>query len=141
MWFLSLTVLASAVAGAAIGRIPAGGHDLVSRQDTEFVGYLISTFSDPNPQVQWHLSKGDSASDFTFLNDGASVLASTVGTRGVRDIYLTTNSVRSEYFIIATGGLLFENYVLLPAICTDRRLSRSRHQRRGVHLGLGHPPR
>lgn len=68
-----------------------------------FVGYLISTFSDPMPQVQWHLSDSASPATFRFLNNGASVLASTVGTKGVRDIFLTTNSARSEYFIIATG--------------------------------------
>ncbi|KAM5348277.1 hypothetical protein ACJ41O_008101 [Fusarium nematophilum] len=77
-------------------------NDLNSRQDSNFVGYLISTFSDPTPQVQWHLSDGDSASSFRFLNSGKPVLTSNVGTKGVRDIFLTTNSERSEYFIIAT---------------------------------------
>ncbi|KAH7130017.1 family 43 glycoside hydrolase [Dactylonectria estremocensis] len=72
------------------------------RQGTKFAGYLISTFSDANPQLQWHLSNGNSASSFRFLNDGNSILASTVGTKGVRDIFLATNSARSEYFTIAT---------------------------------------
>ncbi|KAM0272619.1 hypothetical protein ACHAQH_008610 [Verticillium albo-atrum] len=68
-----------------------------------YVGYLISTFSDPNPQVQWHLSEGNDASRFRFLNGGNAVLTSNVGTKGVRDIFLTTNSARTEYFTIATG--------------------------------------
>lgn len=72
--------------------------------DSPYVGYLISTFSDPNPQVQWHLSKKDDPKSFNFLNNGNAVLESTVGTKGVRDIYLTHNSERSEYFIIATGA-------------------------------------
>lgn len=78
-------------------------NDLSARQDSSYVGYLISTFSDPTPQVQWHLSDGDSASSFKFLNGGKPVLTSNVGTKGVRDIFLTTNAARSEYFIIATG--------------------------------------
>ncbi|KAM0590505.1 hypothetical protein ACHAP6_002710 [Verticillium nonalfalfae] len=69
----------------------------------QYVGYLVSTFSDPNPQVQWHLSEGNDASRFRFLNDGNAVLTSNVGTKGVRDIFLTTNSERTEYFTIATG--------------------------------------
>ncbi|EGY14345.1 endo-1,4-beta-xylanase [Verticillium dahliae VdLs.17] len=68
----------------------------------QYVGYLVSTFSDPNPQVQWHLSEGNDASRFRFLNGGKAVLTSNVGTKGVRDIFLTTNSERTEYFTIAT---------------------------------------
>ncbi|KAF4983669.1 hypothetical protein FZEAL_975 [Fusarium zealandicum] len=75
---------------------------LNTRQNSEYVGYLISTFSDPTPQVQFHLSNGDSASSFKFLNGGKPVLTSNVGMKGVRDIFLTTNSERSEYFVIAT---------------------------------------
>ncbi|KAM0504070.1 hypothetical protein ACHAO3_003983 [Verticillium nonalfalfae] len=71
----------------------------------QYVGYLVSTFSDPNPQVQWHLSEGNDASRFRFLNDGNAVLTSNVGTKGVRDIFLTTNSERTEYFTIATGNI------------------------------------
>lgn len=81
-----------------------GAAAAVIRQESQpYVGYLISTFSDPTPQVQWHLSDGLDASSFRFLNNGKPVLESTVGHRGVRDIFLTTNSARSEYFIIATG--------------------------------------
>ncbi|RYP68795.1 hypothetical protein DL770_008377 [Monosporascus sp. CRB-9-2] len=92
---LSLFIAAaSAVLGSASPTAP--------RQASNFVGYLVSTFSDPNPRVQMHLSDGNSATNFRFLNGGNAVLASTVGTRAVRDIYLTTNSARSEYFLIAT---------------------------------------
>ncbi|RYP18439.1 hypothetical protein DL765_003951 [Monosporascus sp. GIB2] len=90
-WFLAVT---SAVLGSASPAAP--------RQASNFVGYLVSTFSDPNPRIQWHLSNGDSATSFRFLNRGNAVLASTVGTKAMRDIYLTTNSARSEYFLIAT---------------------------------------
>ncbi|KAF7548260.1 hypothetical protein G7Z17_g7159 [Cylindrodendrum hubeiense] len=91
-----LSILIAAFSTALVASSPT------SRQSTSYAGYLISTFSDANPQVQWHLSNGNSASSFRFLNDGNSVLASTVGTKGVRDIFLTTNSARSEYFLIAT---------------------------------------
>lgn len=90
---------AAAVLAAVHG---LGVASLAIRQESPYVGYLISTFSDPTPQVQWHLSDGLDASSFRFLNNGQPVLESTVGMRGVRDIFLTTNTARSEYFIIAT---------------------------------------
>ncbi|GKT97452.1 glycoside hydrolase family 43 [Colletotrichum tofieldiae] len=74
----------------------------VARQASNFAGYLISTFSDANPKVQFHLSNGNSASSFKFLNKGQPVLTSTVGTKAVRDVFLTTNPSRSEWYIIAT---------------------------------------
>jgi hypothetical protein len=94
---------AAAVLAAVHG---LGVASLAIRQESPYVGYLISTFSDPTPQVQWHLSDGLDASSFRFLNNGQPVLESTVGMRGVRDIFLTTNTARSEYFIIATGRRL-----------------------------------
>lgn len=89
-------------ASAALGAV-ASPTPIKSRQETSHVGYLISTFSDARPQVQQYLSNGNSASSFTFLNGGQPILASTVGTKGVRDIYLTTNADRSQYYLIATG--------------------------------------
>ncbi|GAP88737.1 putative glycoside hydrolase family 43 [Rosellinia necatrix] len=73
-----------------------------ARQTSNYVGYLISTFSDALPQVQFYLSNGNSPTSFKFSNKGKPVLASTVGTKGVRDIFLTTNTARSEYYLIAT---------------------------------------
>ncbi|KAI1379207.1 glycoside hydrolase family 43 protein [Hypoxylon crocopeplum] len=75
---------------------------VTSRQTSNYVGYLVSTFSDAIPKVQFHLSNGNSASSFSFLNKGDPVLASTVGTNAVRDIFLATNSARSEYYLLAT---------------------------------------
>ena len=74
-----------------------------ARQASEYVGYLISTFTDADPKVHWYLSDGNSATSFAALNGGNAVVASTVGTKGVRDIFLTTNSARDEFFLIATG--------------------------------------
>jgi hypothetical protein len=98
-----VTLLATALSASFIEALPA---DIPRSANNKYVGYLISTFSDPNPQVQWHLSDGNSASSFNFLNGGKPVLTSNVGTKGVRDIFLTTNTARSEYFTIATGRLL-----------------------------------
>lgn len=78
---------------------------VIPRQDPNFAGYLISTFNDPSPRVFWHLSDGDSSSSFRILNDGNPITESNVGTKGVRDIYLTHNTARSEFFLIATGML------------------------------------
>lgn len=99
----ALLVLA-AVTSATATAIPAAA---AARQTSEYVGYLISTFTDADPRVQWHLSDGNSAASFSFLNGGSPVLGSTVGTTGVRDIYLTTNSARSEFYLIATGKCCF----------------------------------
>ncbi|KAH7371818.1 hypothetical protein BKA64DRAFT_267449 [Cadophora sp. MPI-SDFR-AT-0126] len=68
----------------------------------EYAGYLISTFSDANPAVQFHLSVGNNPGEFEFSNGGQAVLTSTVGTKGVRDIFLTHNPDHTEWFIIAT---------------------------------------
>ncbi|KAK4497217.1 hypothetical protein PRZ48_011667 [Zasmidium cellare] len=75
---------------------------ILPRQDPEFAGYLISTFSDPIPAVQWHLSTSNSPSSFTFLNNATPILTSTVGTGGVRDIFLTTDGDRKRWFLLAT---------------------------------------
>lgn len=73
-----------------------------------YAGYLISTFSDVNPKVQLYLSDGNSPTKFYKLNQGKEVLASTVGTKGVRDIYLTSNDARTQWYMIATGMTLVE---------------------------------
>lgn len=91
--FLLTTALAAVTAASPVA----------PRQDSDYVGYLISTFSDANPKIQFHLSDGNSATNFKFLNGGNPVLASTVGTKAVRDIFLTMNSARSEYYLLATG--------------------------------------
>ncbi|KAI1098943.1 glycoside hydrolase family 43 protein [Jackrogersella minutella] len=89
---LLVTALASAIAASPIA----------PRQASDYVGYLISTFSDAVPKVQFHLSNGNSASSYSFLNGGEPVLASTVGSKAVRDIFLATNSARSEWYLLGT---------------------------------------
>ncbi|KAI1804011.1 glycoside hydrolase family 43 protein [Daldinia bambusicola] len=90
------TLLATALASAVVA------SPTVPRQASNYVGYLVSTFSDANPRIQFHLSNGNSASSFKFLNKGQPVLASTVGTKAARDIFLATNSARSEWYLLAT---------------------------------------
>ncbi|TRX94113.1 hypothetical protein FHL15_004881 [Xylaria flabelliformis] len=51
-------------------------------QTSKYTGYLVSTFSDASPQVQFYLSNGNSPINFRFLNKGKPVLASSVGTKG-----------------------------------------------------------
>ncbi|KAL4876328.1 putative arabinosidase [Aspergillus karnatakaensis] len=75
---------------------------VLPRQDEPYVGYLLSTFTDVDPRVFWYLSDAENPLAFTPLNGGNPVLGSTVGTRAVRDIFLTTNDARSEFFVIAT---------------------------------------
>lgn len=97
----SLSTIATASALASL----VSGTPL-RRQNEEYVGYLMTTFVDPLPQVHWHLSEADDPLNFTALNGGDPVLVSDVGTGGVRDMFLTTNTARSEYFMLATGELV-----------------------------------
>jgi hypothetical protein len=75
---------------------------LQTRADSH-VGYLVSTFSDVTPAVQFHLSKGNDAGNYSFLNKGQPVLKSTVGTRGVRDVFLAHDGARKDW-----SGMLTE---------------------------------
>lgn len=116
------------------------------RQSSNYAGYLISTFTDAKPQIQQYLSDGNSASAFTFLNGGEPILASDVGTKGVRDIFLATNDARSEFHLIATGELPKNHSILMheTRVVADEFLScraRSRHQRRWLQLGRCHKER
>jgi hypothetical protein len=87
----------------AIGLIVTATAAVLPRQDNPYVGYLLSTFTDADPRVFWYLSTAESPLAFTPLNGGEPVLGSNVGTQAVRDIFLTSNDDRSEYFVIATG--------------------------------------
>ncbi|KAI1841761.1 hypothetical protein JX266_012028 [Neoarthrinium moseri] len=91
-----LSILAVACLGALAAASP------VEQRATNYVGYLVSTFTDANPKVQQYLSNGNNAYSFRFLNKGSPVLSSTVGTKAVRDIFLATNTARSEYYLLAT---------------------------------------
>ncbi|KAL4924827.1 glycoside hydrolase family 43 protein [Aspergillus undulatus] len=71
-------------------------------QKEEYTGYLLSTFTDVEPSVFQYLSPASDPLAFTPLNGGSPILDSTIGTGGTRDIFLTTNPQRTEFFIIAT---------------------------------------
>jgi hypothetical protein len=77
----------------------------VDDQAGQYVGYLISTFTDKNPTVQWYLSRGNDPGTYSFLNQGKPILQSTVGTKAVRDVFLATNSERNQWFMIGTGKM------------------------------------
>jgi hypothetical protein len=104
MHFLTSIAKLSALAAITIPNASAApaSSSLQIRAES-FVGYLVSTFSDATPAVQLHLSKGNDAGSYTFLNKGQPVLKSTVGTKGVRDIFLAHDGARTKYYMIATG--------------------------------------
>ncbi|KAL2857235.1 putative arabinosidase [Aspergillus pseudoustus] len=87
---------------SATGLLSMAAAAVLPRQNDPYVGYLLSTFTDADPRVFWYLSTADNPLAFTPVNGGDPVLGSTVGTEAVRDIFLTTNEQRSEYFVIAT---------------------------------------
>ncbi|KAF2970138.1 hypothetical protein GQX73_g3441 [Xylaria multiplex] len=92
----SLTLIITALLGVV------SANPIETRQEPSYVGYLVSTFSDALPQVHFYLSNGNSATSFSLRNKGKPILASTVGTKGVRDIFLATNTARSEYYLLGT---------------------------------------
>lgn len=88
---------------AATALLSFGSASPIDKRQSAYAGYLISTFSDVNPTVQWYLSNDNSPTNFTKINGGNSVLTSTVGTKAVRDVYLTSNGARDQFYLIATG--------------------------------------
>lgn len=123
---------ASAALLATVSSAPALPKYPRQNNCSEYAGYLISTFSDPNPTVQWHLSDGTDPGSYTFLNGGEPVLVSDVGTRAVRDIFLAIDGPRENYYIIATGRSIM---VQSQRVGYANALDRSRHQRGGFQLG------
>lgn len=99
MRFISYSIAAAAAFLSVACATPVQSE----KRQPSYVGYLISTFSDANPKVQWYLSNGNSPTSFTKLNKGNPVLTSTVGTKAVRDVFLASNSARTQYYMIATG--------------------------------------
>lgn len=97
MRFTSLLPLSNAITHDATDL------DFRSNAASGFVGYLISTFSDANPTVQFYLSRGNDPSRYTFANKGKPILTSTAGTRAVRDVFLACNGNRSQWYMIGTG--------------------------------------
>ena len=114
---LQLGALAALTNISGVSAAPAKA--LVNR-DESYVGYLISTFSDATPAVQFHLSNGNDAGSYSFLNGGQPVLTSTVGTKAVRDVFLAHNSARTAFYLIATGKL-DPSTVLQPSRLTHYR--------------------
>lgn len=80
-----------------------GSANPAGKRQSTYAGYLISTFSDVDPTVQWYISNDNSPTNFTKVNSGNAVLTSTVGTKAVRDVYLTSNGARDQFYLIATG--------------------------------------
>lgn len=86
----------------------------VKREDPTKVGYLFLHFYDnylapgqyttypAGEQVFGHVSTNNSAIDYTALKGGAPLLTSTVGTKGVRDLYLVSKPDESQHWIIGT---------------------------------------
>lgn len=87
---------------------------LVKRASADKVGYLFIHFYDDykepgvyttypaGEQVFGHLSNGNDALSYKPLNDGAPLLTSTVGTKGVRDMYIVSKGDESQHYIIGT---------------------------------------
>lgn len=68
-----------------------------------FAGYLMAHFTGESADgEQIYLARSSDGLNWTDLNNGALVLRSTVGTRGVRDPALVRSPAGDRYWIIAT---------------------------------------
>ena len=124
MHFLTPITKLSALAAITIpSTLAAPASATLQNRAENYVGYLVSTFSDVTPAVQLHLSKGNDAGSYTFLNKGQPVLKSTVGTKGVRDIFLARDGARTNYYMIATGKSCFGSVSVGARAKVDRRRS------------------
>jgi hypothetical protein len=99
--FISSAALAATVAA-----------NVIPPRQATYTGYLFNTFTDANHTGLQYLSNGNTPYEFLPLNGGNPLFVSEVGTKGIRDLYLTTNSGRSVWYLIATGELLITHLLL-----------------------------
>jgi hypothetical protein len=97
MHFLTYITKLTALAAISVPSASAAPTSpSIQTRAEKYVGYLVSTFSDVTPAVQFHLSKSNDAGSYTFLNKGQPVLKSTVSTKGVRDVFLAHDGARTK---------------------------------------------
>ncbi|MFF2370887.1 LamG-like jellyroll fold domain-containing protein [Agromyces sp. NPDC058110] len=74
-------------------------------------GYLMVHFIEDSAgyaeKIYLDVSRGDDPEQWDPLNDGKPILASQLGTTGIRDPYLTVNPETGTYYIIATDLRVF----------------------------------
>ena len=84
--------------------VPAGGSD-------DAFGYLMVHFvEDSNgyaEKIYLSISRGDNPEQWDILNAGEPILASHLGTTGVRDPYLTQDPNTGTWYIVATDLRVF----------------------------------
>ncbi|WP_082461943.1 LamG-like jellyroll fold domain-containing protein [Agromyces sp. Leaf222] len=78
---------------------------------TDAYGYLLVHFIEDSAgyaeKIYLDVSRGDDPEQWDPLNDGKPILASQLGTTGIRDPYLTFNPETKTYYIIATDLRVF----------------------------------
>ncbi|PPF60632.1 hypothetical protein C5E11_16365 [Clavibacter michiganensis] len=78
---------------------------------TDDYGYLMVHFIEDSAgyaeKIYLDVSRGDNPEQWDPLNGGAPILASDLGTTGIRDPYLTYNPDTQTYYIIATDLRVF----------------------------------
>ncbi|SFR70301.1 Ig-like domain (group 4) [Agromyces sp. CF514] len=78
---------------------------------TDDYGYLMVHFIEDSAgyaeKIYLDVSRGDDPEQWDPLNDGKPILASQLGTTGIRDPYLTYNPETQTYYIIATDLRVF----------------------------------
>lgn len=103
-----LHVICSLLAACAISALPtepSGKTEIATRADASLVGYLGIFFLGDEPSVYFYLSNGNNAFSFKPLNQGQSVLSSSLGTTGVRDPSIISGDgaeAGKKWYIIGT---------------------------------------
>ncbi len=94
--------VAVSMAGAAL---VAGGQPQASAAPT-YAGYLFVHFRgegySDGEQAYYSLSKGNNPLQYTALNGGRPVLASTVGKKGLRDPFVVRSPQGDKFYLLAT---------------------------------------
>ncbi|WP_394617211.1 glycoside hydrolase family 43 protein [Lentzea sp. JNUCC 0626] len=98
---LLTATLAAALAAAGMGAAPAPQAAAAA-----YAGYLFVHFRGEglanSEQIYYSLSKGNDPLNYTQQNGGKPVLASTVGTKGVRDPFIVRSPQGDRFFLIGT---------------------------------------
>ncbi|ETS62421.1 hypothetical protein PaG_03034 [Moesziomyces aphidis] len=111
---VKLLLLVQLCLAAFVASRPVSSEPSLLKRASDKVGYLFIHFYDDykepgvyttypaGEQVFGHLSNGNDALSYKALKGGAPLLTSTVGTKGVRDMYLVSKGDESQHYIIAT---------------------------------------
>lgn len=100
--------LAAALVAAGLSSTPVPEAAAATNAGYLFVYFRGEGFSD-GEQIYYELSKGNDPLNYTQLNGGKPVLASTVGTKGVRDPFIVRSPQGDKFYLMGTDQRQYGN--------------------------------